>query len=57
MTPDRELERRYRRLLGFYPRTFRAQHEQEMLVVLMACARDGRRRPGAAPAGRATTGR
>jgi hypothetical protein len=48
MTTDRELERRYRRLMGWYPRAFRAQHEQEMLVVLMACARNGQRRPGPA---------
>jgi hypothetical protein len=48
MTSDRELERRYRRLLGCYPRAFRARHEQEMLVVLMACARNGQRRPGLA---------
>jgi len=48
MTTDRQLERRYRRLLGCYPRAFRAQHEQEMLVVLMACARNGQRRPGLA---------
>lgn len=48
MRCDPELERRYRRLLAWYPRAFRAQHEQEMLVVLMACARTGRRRPGLA---------
>ncbi len=37
------LERRYRRLLGLYPRAFRQEHGDEMLVVLLACARDGRR--------------
>jgi len=42
------LERRYRRLLACYPRAFRREHEAEMLVVLLACARDGRRRPGLA---------
>jgi hypothetical protein len=50
MTDRTRLERRYRRLLACYPRTFRAQHEEEMLVVLLACARDGRRRPGVADA-------
>jgi hypothetical protein len=48
MTSDRELERRYRRLLGCCPRAFRAHHEREMLVVLMACARNGQRPPGPA---------
>jgi hypothetical protein len=42
------LERRYRRLLACYPRAFRREHEEEMLVVLLACAREGRRRPGIA---------
>lgn len=43
MTDQSQLERRYRRLLAFYPKGFRRQHEHEMLVVLLACARDGRR--------------
>jgi hypothetical protein len=38
-----QLERRYRRLLALYPRAFRQEHGDEMLVVLLACARDGRR--------------
>jgi hypothetical protein len=42
------LERRYRRLLACYPKAFRREHEDEMLVVLMAGAHDGRRRPGLA---------
>lgn len=43
-----KLERRYRRLLAFYPRAFRREHGQEILSVLMSCARDGQRRPRAA---------
>jgi hypothetical protein len=43
-----QLEQRYRRLLACYPRAFRAVHEDEMLVVLMASAPSGRRRPGTA---------
>jgi hypothetical protein len=48
MTDSTDLERRYRRLLGWYPQTFRHEHGEEILVVLMAGARDGRRRPGLA---------
>jgi hypothetical protein len=48
MTPQTQLEQRYRRLLAWYPRAFRAAHEEEMLVVLVAAARTGQRRPGAA---------
>jgi hypothetical protein len=48
MSDSKTLERRYRRLLALYPRAFRRQHEDEMLVVLLACARNGRRRPGLA---------
>jgi hypothetical protein len=40
------LEWRYRRLLAWYPRSFRRQQEDEMLAVLMAGARPGQRRPG-----------
>ena len=40
------LERGYRRLLAWYPRSFRAEQEEEMLAVLMAGARPGQRRPG-----------
>jgi hypothetical protein len=45
MTEQTELERRYRRLLAWYPRAFREEHEQEILAVLMACAPKGQRRP------------
>jgi hypothetical protein len=40
------LERRYRRLLAWYPRPFRREQEDEVLAVLMASARKGQRRPG-----------
>jgi hypothetical protein len=40
------LERRYRRLLAFYPRAFRRENEEEILAVLLACAQDGQQRPG-----------
>jgi hypothetical protein len=42
-----DLERRYRRLLACYPRWFRLQNEEEILAVLLACAQEGQRRPGA----------
>ncbi len=48
MTEVTDLERRYRRLLAWYPKAFRREHEDEMLVVLMAGARGGRPRPGLA---------
>jgi len=48
MTETAGLERGYRRLLGAYPRSFRREQEEEMLVVLMATARPGQRRPGLA---------
>ena len=48
MSDSADLERRYRRLLVCYPRSFRREHEQEMLSVLMAGAGDGQH----APAGR-----
>lgn len=44
------LERGYRRLLACYPRAYRRQNEEEMLAVLLACARDGQQRPGLAVA-------
>jgi hypothetical protein len=40
-----QLERRYQRLLAFYPEAFRREHEQEMLSVLIAGASEGQRRP------------
>jgi hypothetical protein len=45
MSDSTELERRYRRLLLWYPRAFRLEKEQEILSVLMAGAADGQRRP------------
>ena len=45
MSDSTRLERRYRRLLAFFPKAFRRQHEQEMLSVLLAGAAEGRRRP------------
>jgi hypothetical protein len=42
------LERRYRRLLACHPRFFRCDSEDEILAVLMACARPGQRWPGLA---------
>jgi hypothetical protein len=48
MTHSSELEVRYRRLMAWYPRSFRRQHEQEVLSVLMSTAGDGQRRPGVA---------
>lgn len=39
------LERRYRRLLAFYPRWFRRESEEEILAVLMACAQEDQIRP------------
>jgi len=44
------LERGYRRLLAWYPRAFRREHEEEMLAVLLAGARPGQRRPRLAEA-------
>jgi hypothetical protein len=40
-----DLERGYRRWLRWYPKSFRREHEAEMLGVLMAAARSGQRRP------------
>jgi hypothetical protein len=48
MTDPSKLERRYRRLLGFYPRAFREEHELEMMSVLMEGAAENQRRPGLA---------
>jgi hypothetical protein len=43
---DPALERRYRRLLAWYPAALRREREEEMLAVLLAGARPGQRRPG-----------
>jgi uncharacterized membrane protein YvlD (DUF360 family) len=48
MSDPSKLERRYRRLLAWYPRAFRRENGQEILSVLMVSAPDGRRRPGLA---------
>ncbi len=48
MRDGSQLERRYRRLLRWYPRGFRQEHEEEMLAVLLAGASDARQRPGLA---------
>jgi hypothetical protein len=48
MTNSRRLERRYRRLLAFYPKAFRREHEGEILAVLMAAATEGQQHPGLA---------
>ncbi|MEU8171776.1 hypothetical protein AB0C14_02780 [Microbispora hainanensis] len=45
MSEAADLERRYRRWLRWYPRSFRDAHESEILEVLLAGAREGRRRP------------
>jgi hypothetical protein len=39
MTDHADLERGYRRLLGWYPRAFRREKGPELLAVLMACAK------------------
>jgi len=44
------LERGYRRLLAWYPRAFRREHQEEMLAVLLAGARPGQQRPSLAEA-------
>jgi len=46
MSNSTDLQRRYRRLLAFYPHAFRREHEQEILSVLMDDAEPGQRRPG-----------
>ena len=50
MSDPTQLERRYRRLLAFYPEAFRGEHEEEMLAVLLAGAEEGQRRPSLAEA-------
>jgi hypothetical protein len=43
---DARLERRYRRLLALYPRSYREQHGEDLLGVLMAGAAGRRDHPG-----------
>jgi hypothetical protein len=45
MTDTADLERDYRRWLRWYPRSFRREHEAEILGVLLAGARTGQRQP------------
>jgi hypothetical protein len=45
MTDIAELERCYRRWLRWYPKSFRREHEAEILAVLLAGARAGQRQP------------
>ena len=47
---EASLERRYRRLLAWYPQPYRSQQEDEILAVLMAGAEQGQRRPRLAEA-------
>jgi hypothetical protein len=50
VTEPTALERGYRRLLAWYPRSFRAAQGEEILAVLMAGAEQGQRRPRLAEA-------
>jgi hypothetical protein len=45
MSDSAGLERRYRRLLACYPRSFRRENGDEIIAVLLATAGDGQRRP------------
>jgi hypothetical protein len=42
---NKTLERRYRRLLRLYPRSYQHQHAEDMLGVLMSGANSGQSRP------------
>ena len=42
------LERAYRRLIEFYPRSFRRENTEEIIAVLLATAREDQRRPSVA---------
>jgi hypothetical protein len=48
MTGEGALERRYRRLLAWYPAAHRRTYGEEMVGVLIAAAPEGSRRPGLA---------
>jgi hypothetical protein len=50
MTDQSPLERRYRRWLALYPQSFRAEHEEEMVAVLMQAADPDQSRPTAGEA-------
>jgi hypothetical protein len=45
MTETADLERGYRRWLRWYPKSFRREHEAEILAVLLAGASESQRRP------------
>jgi hypothetical protein len=47
MTDTADLERGYRRWLRWYPKSFRREHEAEILAVLLAGASQGQRQPAA----------
>ena len=51
MSDQKELERRYRRLLAWFSGEFQREQGEEILSVLMACARRGQRRPGLVASG------
>lgn len=40
-----QLERAYRRLVGYYPRSFRLENTEEIIAVLLATAREDQLRP------------
>ena len=48
MTPHVALERRYRRLLAWFPAEHRTFYAEEMIGVLLASAPDDQSRPGGA---------
>jgi hypothetical protein len=50
MSEQVTLEHSYRRILAWYPRSFRADSEDEILAVLLATAEDGQTRAGLAEA-------
>ena len=50
MNDSRALERRYRRLLAWFPAEHRREYEEEMISVLLASTPQGRRRPRLADA-------
>ena len=50
MSDTAALERGYRRILAWYPRSFRAENEDEVLAVLLATAEEGQTRVSPAEA-------
>jgi hypothetical protein len=48
VTDRAKLERSYRRLLAWYPKSFQRENGEELLAVLLESARDGQERPGLA---------